>query len=1693
MIHSDDFALELLQLRELRQTAELIRMGNSESQYSVQGSRRADLVLPGKPKPCSLKFRPGKEEALSLQGWWRGGASGSVAERGSQSYDADPYDYITKASKGSPNGSPNGRLHPKRCEQHGEGSGLLLPHENGYHYHGNNELTDEWTGRSLNGRRSPGRKSSGEGRGSPKVVIRKDGSLRVEFTNIDNGGEAPGESDGPVQLLRFSPAAESTAGPPEENRWLQTPHGASSPSDPTPQTSKGSSASSDCSWYDWSYGNDADPTLSHGPPPARRARDPKPLDQYPCAASLSDLYRDPSMASTFPAAKDLSARYPDPRCRTTHRASFVSALDVTAEEECPEARQYASYTLPCRKARPSADAAAKKEDGLRGRMRRFSDWTGSLSNKKRKLQESRRKETSECFDSGVDGLTADTSSPSQASSLLWHQQTPARSDSANALHGNDALRYNIYQSFIMRELETGRAGAPEPHEPSTGTEDTSSDSLGSLERLDLRFEKEQGVVRKAGWLFFKPLLTLHKDRKLELVPRRKWKQYWVTLKGCTLLFYETYGKGSAEQDASPRYALLAEDSVVQSVPEHPKKENVFCLSNSYGDVYLFQAANQTDLENWVTAIHSASASMLAKRQGKEDTVRLLSSQTRNLLQKIDMDGKMKKMAELQLSIVSDPKNRKAIESQIQQWEQNLEKFNMDLFRMRCYLASLQGCEQPNPKSLLATASRPSKITLARLGVFSVSSFHALICSRNEARLKKHSLSQQHSTKRRLFSSLKGLDGLAKKGQERRPSSSQVFEGSCEGQLSPLPPCSSERLDGLANLYSATVCKGSHWDRCQESTCCVYLPDHKAVTVPVTGELTALDLLSLVCKTRQLDAHLHGLRLRRCVGESVEVATPAHDELIQDLLYDSLEVFPLDVYALQLSRPNDISDFGFAVAGHVDGCGHSHVFVSEILPDGLAFSEGLRPGDEILVLNGRNVSILDLEQIQALFSERTLDLILKRDTLFASPSSELPDPGPPVPFTSQPQLLEDLKDCHNRTLTSADASGVADASSGSVGSGLENGPPQPYSTRESEQSHNGKSMETARTVYHAFQDGTGPKDPAGPEPGPPRPCPRHMSATERLRKVVQELLDTEKSYVKDLSCLFGTYLKPLENETFLTKDEMESLFGSLPEMLFFQRVFLQTLEERIASPPDLSTLESPVHFKKLLFSLGGSFLYYADHFKLYSGFCANHIKVQKVLERAKTDQAFKEFLDAKNTTKQHSSTLESYLIKPVQRVLKYPLLLRELVSLTDTDSEEHYHLTEALKAMEKVASDINEMQKIYEDYGTVFDQLVAEQTGAEKEVAEISMGEFLMHSTVVWLNPFPSLGRMRKDPELTVFVFKRAVILVCRESNKLKKKMTPGYSHGDLDPFKFRWMIPLSALQVRLGNTAGTEPNCIWELIHTKSELEGRPETAFQLCSSVPECKARTVKVIRSILRENTRRNAHWDGKRVCKERLTPLRGGMPTFARIGSSRASWWCSRPTIEITEPPGAPPGGHPDSDERSQRDRAHPNRDGSPPPGWRPDGDDPEEPGDDPEEPGDGAEFHELVQRESPTDDVEAGFQRLSLAEEAGLSAPRVLPETTELDPDTPEREPRLARVHFSPVKRTGSCVRRSQGALLRMREHSRSLDSQTDAAAATTTATVIDLNSLLEREFSVQSLASAVNEDCFYDMAESLGSTTAIPTL
>ncbi|XP_042177469.1 rho guanine nucleotide exchange factor TIAM2-like isoform X1 [Oncorhynchus tshawytscha] len=1726
-------------------------MGNTDSQYS-------NFNVPGKPKPCSLKFHSIKEEVLSPNSWWRSsegggqeyktrGKGGRVCLPQQKITHNQPYGlsqhyehHITKEGRGL-RGPPGAKLKSSSPQCCGGGdSSQVTRKSSGHNGYGFLESSGENVNSlSAKGQRTPEMTSLCEpieSRSSPKVLLSKDGSMRVEFTNARRMSLEPQGLSGHSHNAVAAPEPSLT------------------------RTSKGSSLSSECSWYDSPWGNTTElndnvftcsqtatrdnssgyTTYSstrteetgcdYNTFSSARTEDMSPgfnpnllfqtMDsngQYASRGFNSNGYNSCSLGRTedsgigdsmilYPeqsqfslisppvSLSDLSmvATYPTPHFQDIpqRRASLASVLtlDVGDQEESSESGDQCyssahSHTLPCRRVatEPTAIVVSNsRKDNLKSRIRRLSDWTGSLSRKKRRLQEPYGSEASEGFIIGVDPGLCD--SRSQVTGPVWnslHTQTlSVRSGASRGQQSHsDALRQNIYENF-MQELETGGNSGTERTEPSEDGEgedmggargigvgeqgeSSGSGSLGSLEQLDLLFEKEQGVVRRAGWLSIKPLLALHKDRKLELVARRKWRQYWVTLKGCTLLFYETYGKSSCpEQELSPCYTLLAEDSIVQAIPEHPKKENVFCLSNGYGDVYLLQAANQTDLENWVTAIHSASASLLAKRQGKEDTVRLLRSQTGALLQKIDMDCKMKKMAELQLSVISDQRNRKAIKSQIQQWEQNLEKFNIDLFRMRCYLASLQGSELPNPKSLLAVAGRPSKTSLGRLGIFSVSSFHALICTRDEATLRRRcqSLSRGTRNKRGIFSSLKGLDSLTKRSKEKRQS--QVVEGQSVGVPAGhvLNHSSSERLDALAKVQLIAPPKGNPWFSSLEPPVCVNMPESQTVTLHIKPDFLVSDVLSLACKDRHLDPSQHCLRVRRLVGQDTETSSPALTDPLRDLVrpqlyssnslvYDELEVFPLNVFTIQLSRPDTAVDFGFAVTGHVDRTRKGHIYVSEVTPEGQAFTEGLRAGDEILFLNGTSVSSLDMGLTHLLFSHQTLHLLLRReDTTTEDHTSVWSDcgpwqPAPPPPSHCGPWptdmlLPQELPEC-------------------SVTSPFQELSQQPQPADGTEQL--GQNVETVCSLNQTFPEGRGAagavvvegqRNPYSMEPPVPQtlkpPCPRHMSISERLCKVIQELVDTEKSYVKDLGSLFDIYLTPLQSETFLSHDEMESLFGSLPEMLDFQRVFLHTLEERIASSPNFSSLETPEQFKKLLLSLGGSFLYYADHFKLYSGFCANHIKVQKVLERAKTDRAFKQFLEARNPTKQHSSTLESYLIKPVQRVLKYPLLLRQLVSLTDSESEEHSHLTEALRAMEKVASHINEMQKIYEDYGTVFDQLVAEQSGPEKEVTEISMGEFLIHSSLKWLNPLPSLGRMRKHPELMLFVFKRAVILVYRERSKMRKRMTTSRS-GDLEAFKFRWLVPVSAVQVRLGNAAGTESPCIWELVHTKSQVEGRPETVFQLCSSGLENKASVVKALRS-LRDWTCRPLL--SERGSREYLGSLHRTQPAPVRAGS-----WRRQQELQAMRTAG----------------HQHHSDDGSVSSGATQPC-----PGDTHSEPQlhsrstmglpslEGATLGKRARLCSLTSALEAQLQRLNFTEEPGPRSAASQQEHLRPGPHQP---------HPAAQRRASSL----QG------PGGQDNDPQ-----------CVDLNALLGRDFSVQSLTSVVNENCFYDTVMGI-QKAAIPTL
>ncbi|KAI8991430.1 hypothetical protein BDF20DRAFT_811323 [Mycotypha africana] len=99
--------------------------------------------------------------------------------------------------------------------------------------------------------------------------------------------------------------------------------------------------------------------------------------------------------------------------------------------------------------------------------------------------------------------------------------------------------------------------------------------------------------------------------------------------------------------------------------------------------------------------------------------------------------------------------------------------------------------------------------------------------------------------------------------------------------------------------------------------------------------------------------------------------------------------------------------------------------------------------------------------------------------------------------------------------------------------------------------------------------------------------------------------------------------------------------------------------------------------------------------IYSEFCKRQEDAVLKLQELEQHPQVQEFLIRCKEQMQGKTTswdLGSLLIKPVQRVLKYPLLLRELHSLTPNTHQDYENLTAAVKEIQEVADNINEIKR-----------------------------------------------------------------------------------------------------------------------------------------------------------------------------------------------------------------------------------------------------------------------------------------------------------------------------------------------------------------------------------------------------------------
>lgn len=388
----------------------------------------------------------------------------------------------------------------------------------------------------------------------------------------------------------------------------------------------------------------------------------------------------------------------------------------------------------------------------------------------------------------------------------------------------------------------------------------------------------------------------------------------------------------------------------------------------------------------------------------------------------------------------------------------------------------------------------------------------------------------------------------------------------------------------------------------------------------------------------------------------------------------------------------------------------------------------------------------------------------------------------------------------------------------------------------------------------------------------------------LRKIIDELISTEKTYVKDLHALVDQYLLPIQKNNKLQSDDVNEIFGNIEDIVAFQDEFSKALQEPMKLLKDVSPSNEEKIFKRVLFSIGSAFLYFAENFKVYSSFTATHIRSYRIFT-TNQNPALKEILQEHQRSRSLSTSLDSYMIKPIQRIMKYPLFLRDLCHAINPDSDEHYHLTQTLNEVQRINRHINKMQEIYEEYGTMFDDLSKQykKNKSHTHVVDLSIGELQEHGKVEWCN-VGTIGLIHKDLILHthIFIFRTAVVFSCRGRSKAshrsseKRKSSqssqqvmndvlqgpPGHQthqtpnhrtthtpneHPMVDVFQK--VIPIQEVKIEDGEFEDSDQLHWWDLIHVnKNSKDGSPFSIFKLCCSSAEQKSGCISLIQKLAR-----------------------------------------------------------------------------------------------------------------------------------------------------------------------------------------------------------------------------------------------------
>ncbi|XP_026676823.1 guanine nucleotide exchange factor DBS [Diaphorina citri] len=182
---------------------------------------------------------------------------------------------------------------------------------------------------------------------------------------------------------------------------------------------------------------------------------------------------------------------------------------------------------------------------------------------------------------------------------------------------------------------------------------------------------------------------------------------------------------------------------------------------------------------------------------------------------------------------------------------------------------------------------------------------------------------------------------------------------------------------------------------------------------------------------------------------------------------------------------------------------------------------------------------------------------------------------------------------------------------------------------------------------------------------------------KQRHVLTELVETERTYVTELGSIVTGYKSEMNKEDAKClipaglDNKTDILFGNLEEICHFHRdEFLK----------DLEACNFNIELVALCFTKRKDTFY-----KLYSHYCQNHPRSENLRELVGENNAFFQSCQVKLG---HKLPLAAYLLKPIQRITKYQLLLKDLLHYRDNEKTS-LDLQEALDCMLVVLKCVND--------------------------------------------------------------------------------------------------------------------------------------------------------------------------------------------------------------------------------------------------------------------------------------------------------------------------------------------------------------------------------------------------------------------